>query len=260
MAGSNEPTRFGSAAALVPVHSIIPEREHGDGAILVMRDGSFRMIVQTSSVNFDMKSEAERTSLTMAFGALVDSLEVDFPIQIVSHSQPVDTDAYAAQFEPRLNNDRTPPQIKRLIESHRRHFEETVKRNKMYLREIYVVIPYKGVQGPLESGVLDQIPGASIVRALGRKMDDKHIDHKPSDMEIAGARQTLEIRSSQILARLYQIGLDAHRLDADEVRRLLYRLYHPSLSERQRDPGFEDSEMFAGFSAPPPPAATRRNI
>jgi len=259
MAGSNEPARFGSTVALVPIHSIIPEREHGDGAILVMRDGSFRMVVQTSSVNFDMKSEAERTSLTMAFGALVDSLEVDFPIQIVSHSQPVDTDAYAAQFESRLNNDRTPPQIKEMIRAHLAHFQETVKHTKMYLREIYVVIPFKGTQGPLESGVLDQIPGASIVRALGRKMDDR-IDHKPTDMEITAARQTLEIRSNQILARLYQIGLDAHRLDADEVRRLLYRLYHPSLSERQRDPGFEDSEMFAGFSAPPLPAATRRNI
>lgn len=251
MASRDEPTRFGSSAALVPIHSIIPEQEPGGGAILVMRDASFRMLVQTSSVNFDMKSEAERRSLTLAFGALVDSLEVDFPIQIVSHSQPVDTNAYAAQFEPRLRNDNTPPQVKHLIRSHLQHFEESVKRNKMFLREVYVVIPFKGTQGPFESGVLDQIPGASLVRALGRKMDEKKIDHKPTDMEIAAARQTLEIRSNQILARLYQIGLDAQRLDADEVRSLLYRLYHPSLSERQRDPGFEDEEMLAGFSAPP---------
>jgi len=246
---SEQPTRFGSTEQLVPVRALLPEQEPGEGALLVMRDGSFRMLVRSGTVNFEMKSPAEKASLTLTFGALVNSLEVDFPIQICSHSRPIDIQAYAEQFQPRLDNERTPQQIKALIRSHCQHFEQKVRQQKLFLREIYVVVPYKGIRGPLEQSMVDEIPGASLIKALTTKMEDR-IDENPSDLEIAAARRTLELRSGQIVARLQEIGLDAYRLDQDEVLKLLYRLFHPGLAERQRDPGayHDDDSMVMGFS------------
>jgi hypothetical protein len=241
---------FASTKNLVPVHSTIAEQRPGGGAILVMRDGSFRMIIRSGAVNFDMKSQAERGGLTFAFGAMVNSLEVDFPIEIVSHSKMLDIDAYVRQFEPRLQNDRTPDAIRRLISEHKMHFEGQVKRNKLLQREIYIAVPWKGVSGPVTRGVMDEVPLAPVFKALSRKAESMAVENKPpTDLEIATARQQLEIRSDQVLLRLSQMGIAGKRLDDTEVRQLLYGLFHPSLSERQRDPGRDTDGMIHGFSS-----------
>jgi hypothetical protein len=250
---------FASTKSLVPVHSIIPEQRPGTGAILVMRDGSFRMIIRSGAVNFDMKSQAERGGLTFAFGAMVNSLEVEFPIEIVSHSKMLDIDAYVRQFEPHLQNDRTPDAIRRLISEHKQHFETTVKSNKLLQREIYIAVPWKGVRGPVSRGVLDEVPLAPVFKALSRKAESMAVENEPpSDLEIATARQQLEIRSDQIVLRLSQMGIIGRRLGEDDVRRLLYGLFNPSLAERQKQPGRDADGMIHGYSSEGQMAPKRR--
>lgn len=246
----SEKKNFASTKSLVPVHSIIPPQRPGDGAILVMRDGSFRMIIRSGAVNFDMKSQTERGGLTFAFGAMINSLEVEFPIEIVSHSKMLDIDAYVRQFEPHLQNDRTPDAIRRLIAEHKQHFEGTVKSNKLLQREIYISVPWKGVRGPVSRGVFDEVPLAPVFRALSRKAESLAVEKAPpSDLEIATSRQQLEIRSDQIIQRLSQMGLMGKRLDEEETRQLLYGLFNPSLAERQKTPGRDSDGMLHGFSA-----------
>lgn len=246
---SKEASHYASSKNLVPVHSLIPEQRPGDGAVLLMKDGSFRMILSSGAVNFDMKSQAERGGLTFAFGAMVNSLEVDFPIEIVSHSKLLDIDAYVRQFENRVQSNQTPEAIQHMIQDHVQHFEQTVKSNKLLQREIFVTIPWKGVRGPVQRGVVDEIPLASIFRAISRKAAAIAVNEEPpSDLEIATARQQLEIRSDQVISRLSQMGLGAYKLDEEDVRRLLYSLFHPALSERQRSPGRDTEGMIQGFS------------
>jgi hypothetical protein len=255
----DQPSRFGASSELVPVRAVLPAQRPEAGAVLVMRDGSFRMIIRSGAVNFDMKSPAEQGGLTFAFGELVNSLEVDFPLQIVSHSKLLDIDAYVRQYEQRLANERTPPQIRRLIQAHKEHFENQVKTNKLLQREIYVVVPWKGTDGPVEKSITDDIPFAGLLKVVTRNLERKLTQRAPTDLEIATARQQLELRSDQVLERLEQMGIWGRRLDEDEVRRLLYSLYHPSLSERQADPGYDTGgQLFGGFSAESLPEPRRR--
>lgn len=258
MADSKE---FASSKTLVPVHSVIPEQRPGSGSILIMRDGSFRMIIRSGAVNFDMKSQTEQGGLTFAFGAMINSLEVDFPIEIVSHSKQLDIDAYVRQFEARLQNDRTPDAIRKMIDHHCRHFEGTVKQNKLLQRELYVVVPWKGVNGPISRGVIDEVPLAPIFKAISRKASALQIENDPpSDLEIATARQQLDMRSEQIIMRLGQMGLEGRRLDEDEVRLLLYGIFHPSLAERQSTPGRDTGGMIHGYSSETVSPGTRRQL
>src|ERR1039458_10131240 len=137
---SNSSSSFGPSVDLVPVGAVLPEERPGDGAMLVMKNGSFRMIIHCGAVNFDMKSPPEQAAITYAFGALVNSLAVDNPLQIVAHSKRLDVDAYARQYAGRLSSENTPPQIRRLIRAHTEHFEEHVKQNNLLQREFYVVL------------------------------------------------------------------------------------------------------------------------
>lgn len=243
--------KAGASHDLVPVRKIMPEQAPGQGAILLMKDGSFRMIVKSGAVNFDMKNPYERQGLTHAFGALVNSLEVDFPLEIVSRSKTINVEDYTSQFTPRLQNDKTPEAVKRLIMSHVDHFQKQVRTSKIMQRELLLVVPWKGVRGPITKGAGDEIPFAALFKGLGRKVEKAQVNYKPTDLEITTAKQQLDIRSSQVVARLQQMGVWALRLDQDEVRRLLYSLYHPSLSDRQRDPGFDSEGLLpSGFSSP----------
>lgn len=258
---SEEAKDYASSKTLVPVHSLIPEQRPGDGAILLMKDGSFRMILASGAVNFDMKSQTERGGLTFAFGAMVNSLDVDFPIEIVSHSKMLDIDAYVRQFDHRLEPSQAPESIRQLIADHTEHFESTVKSNKLLQRELYITVPWKGVRGPVQRGVLDEIPLAAIFKAISRKAETMGVESEPpSDLEIATARQQLEIRSDQILVRLGQMGLEGYALNEEEVRRLLYNLFHPALSERQRSPGRDTEGMVQGFSVDGLSTLKRRQI
>jgi len=242
------------------VHSVVPEQRPGDGAILVMRDGSYRMIIRTGAINFDMKSPIERGGLTFAFGSMVNSLEVDFPLAIISHSKILDIEAYVRQFDARLANERTPPAIRKLIQTHITHFRDQVKNKRLLQRELYVVVPWKGVRDPVKKKVSDEVPFMGLFRAVSRDLETKlTLDHKPTDLDIATARQQLEIRSNQITGRLGNMNIWSRRLNEDDVRKLLYGLYHPALSERQRDPGLDSGgTLLGGFSAEGLPQPQRR--
>lgn len=257
---SKETRSYGSAKTLVPVFSLIPEKAPEMGAVLIMKDGSYRMIIRTGAVNFDMKSGREQGGLTYAFGALVNSLEVDFPIEIISRSKMLDIDAYVRQYEPRLQNDRTPAAIRRMIADHKQHFEQTVKTNKLLQRELYIAVPWKGVQGPLSKSFADEVPLAPLFKAVSRKAEEKMMaDHKPSDLDISTARQQLEVRTDRVIGRMTQMGIWARRLSEEDVRRLLYSIYHPSLAERQSDPGLDTGgSLLGGFSAQGLPQQQRR--
>lgn len=241
----------GAVYDLVPIRAVLHEQNEGGGAVLLMKDGSFRMIIRSGSVNFDMKNPHEQRGLTHAFGALVNSLEVDFPIEIVSRSKTINVDDYTKQFEHRIINEHTPQAVKELIQSHIQHFKSQIKTNKIMQRELYIVVPWKGVRGPISKGAGDEIPFASLFKSFSRKVERAAVDYKPTDLEITTAKQQLDIRSSQVMARLSQMGVWSYRLGEREIKRLFYSLYHPSLSDRQREPGEDSAGLLpGGFSSP----------
>lgn len=240
-----------SSRALVPVAAVLPEHRSypGSGAIAVMRNGSFRSIIRSGAVNFDMKSRTEQSGLTFAFGALVNSLEVDFPLQIISHSKMLDIDAYVRQFQAPLQNDRTPEAIRALIGEHIEHFESQVKSQKLLQRELYVVVPWANKSGPVERSLAEEIPLAPIFRALSQKAEESFMgDDKPSDSDVAVAQQQLSQRVGAVRARLSQMGLYSEALNEDGLRKLLYSLFHPALAEVQKDPGGDTDGAIQVFS------------
>jgi hypothetical protein len=246
----SEPKKFSPSPEMVPVKAVLPENRPGSGALLIMRDGSFRLVCRTGSVNFDMKAPLEQASITYAFGALVNTLTPDFQLQIVSHSKRLDVDAYVRQFDNRLRSQRTPPKIRELISSHCQHFEGQVKQTNLLTREIYVVLPYKSLDGPFTRNVSDEIPLFGLFRALTKGVEKKLMVHDPTDLEITTARQQLELRLGRISDRLADAGIYCHPLDETGIKRLLYEFYNPTRSEIQRDPGMDaDGSLLSGFSA-----------
>src|SRR6185436_12691514 len=76
----------------------VPIKEVRDG-IVVLKDGSMRGIVLTSSLNFSLKSEDERNAIILQFQDFLNSL--DFAIQISVESRRLDIQPYIALLEDR---------------------------------------------------------------------------------------------------------------------------------------------------------------
>lgn len=220
-----------SAAELVPVQFVVHEGESGEGALIVLRDGSFRMLLRCGAVNFEMKSQNERTAIVGGFADLVDTLAVETPIQIVSHPRQLDTEAYANQYTNTIDDERLPARLRALANAHVQHFEQTVKMQNLLNRELYVVIPFKGKIGPVTETLTDQFPFASLFRVLTSSVEKKLNAKTPTPNEIAIAQQQLDLLADTVEQGLRQIGIEnIRRLGEEEVQRLLEECFHPQMS------------------------------
>jgi hypothetical protein len=68
----------GSTQEHLPIEDVI------DG-IVILKDGSCSLVMQLSSVNFDLLSEREQSALVFAYGGILNSL--NFTIQILIRSE-----------------------------------------------------------------------------------------------------------------------------------------------------------------------------
>lgn len=253
-----------SASDLVPVTAIIPETHDGGGAVVILNDGSYRMILATGSVNFDHTSRYEKAGIVGSFQALVDSLDIDEPIQIVSVPRQLDVNNYVSQFMPTLNDPQAPQSRKALARAHMDFYTEQARSLHLLQRNLYVVVPYKGPSGPVTESLSDQMPFMGIFGALAPNVTKKFVKHNPTPAEIEMARHHLEDRVSMIESGLMQIGIRVvHRLGVDEVMQLLYEAFHPGLAERQRMSGGDFFRIAPALPpappreiAPPPAGAT----
>lgn len=258
-----EPTKFAASADLVRVAAVIPESHPGDGAILVMRDGTFRAILKCSPINSEMKSQEEREGITLAFGEMLNSLKPESPISIIVHARQIDPDAYTRQFEARLHNSRTPPQVRQMLKAHLDHYETQVKSQRLLQRERFVIVPFKGrkvSQSPTQQ-ITGQLPFSQLIEKIGRATEQRFVSTTPDDAQVSRAKRELELRCSEIQGRMSAMGIKAKRLNEDEAKHLLYECFHPGLSQVQRNPDLDvEGRMISGFSADQPMRRARPGI
>ena len=78
-------TRSKSTQEFVPIKDI------RDG-VIILKNGSIRMVLMVSSINFALKSEDEQTALLLQFQNLLNTL--DFSVQFFIQSQKLDINPY----------------------------------------------------------------------------------------------------------------------------------------------------------------------
>jgi len=110
--------------------------------IVLMKDGSARIVLRVEAVNFALKSEPEQDAIIYSFQHFLNSLQ--FPIQILVRSLKVDIEGYLT----RLKNLTAGQQNKLLKEQSERYIEfltNLVNVAQIMKKEFYVIIPYDEV-------------------------------------------------------------------------------------------------------------------
>lgn len=107
--------------------------------MLIMKDGSTRMVIKVKAINFNLKSEEEQDSIIYSYQRFLNSLR--FPIQIIVRSLKVDIDSYINK----LKNLAVKQQNPLLQEQAYRYIDflvNLIDMAQIMKKDFYIVVPY----------------------------------------------------------------------------------------------------------------------
>ena len=189
MSPSNKPRIKGSARTQIGI------KEVKDG-ILILSDNRLRSVLSTSSLNFELQSDAEQDVIIEAFQSFLNSLTM--PIQILIRVRELDIDRYLEDFQAKRAIE-TEEIYKKELLSYSDFIRKLVAGNKILSRRFYLVIPH---------------------------------DNK-AKVDFATAKEQLLLEQDIIIKGLEKIGMTARQLSGLEVLDLFYSFYRPEQAKIQ---------------------------
>lgn len=209
-----------SMAIAKTTQEFVPIKEVRDG-VIIMKDGSMRGIVLSTSLNFALKSADEQEAIIYQFQNFLNSL--DFSVQISIQSRQLDIRPYLATLEKRYNeelNDLLKIQIKEYI-----GFVKNFTENQNIMsKTFFVVIPFTPVSfGTKDGGLKSFLPGGN----------DSKKDLKSAKTDnFEENRMQLEQRVSVVQQGLLRCGIKSASLGTEEAIELFYKLFNPGDTEK----------------------------
>ncbi len=197
----------------------VPVKEVRDG-IIIMKDGSMRAIILSSSLNLALKSADEQEAIIFQFQNFLNSL--DFSIQISVQSRELDIRPYLATLEKRYNdelNDLLKIQIREYIQFVRSFTENQNIMSKTF----FIVVPFNPT-------ILNTGKDTGLGRFLPNTNDKTKKGEKTDNFE--ENRTQLEQRVSIIQQGLIRCGIRSVSLGTEETIELFYKLFNPGDTEK----------------------------
>jgi len=189
-----------------------------DGVVL-MRDGSLRMIIICSPTNFDLKSPQEKDAVEYAFQGFLNGLH--FPIQIVIQSRKIDLDNYLNKLEV-IQSNQANPLLASLMEDYVLNIRGLLDEVNIMEKRFYVTVPYY-VAAVSKDNILTKIRGATTVNT----------EISQTTTEYQQRRRDLEQRTNLVAQGLAQIGVRSAVLNTQEIVELFYNSYNIDESQVQ---------------------------
>ena len=159
--------------------------------ILILPNNEYRVVLETSSVNFELKSEAEQDVLIDSFENFLNSL--NSKLQILIRVREVDVETYVKDIL-KLKTLEKEKVYQNQIENYADFIKNLVVRNKILARKFFLVIPYQA-------------------------------EEKSKDFRII--KEQLQLLSDIVIKALEKLGMKARRLETIEILDLFYSFYNP---------------------------------
>lgn len=188
----------------MPLHkkSLKPKSSRVQIQIDGVRDGilqlpgrEHRLVLESSSINFELMSDDEQDALLDTYQAFLNSLGT--PFQILVRIRELDMDKYLESFRSKLNDDDQEvyaTQANNYID----FVGSLVTSNKILTRKFYIILPYKA----------------------------------PDD-DFAVVREQLKLQADIVAKGLGRLGMQVRKLSSLEVLDLFYSFYNPGQAKRQ---------------------------
>jgi len=187
--------------------------------IVVMRDGSLRMVILCSPTNFDLKSPAEKDAIEFAYQGFLNGLH--FSIQIVIQSRKIDLDNYLGKLDA-IQSDQANPLLASLMEDYIFNIRGLLDEVNIMEKRFYVVVPYF-VSTVSKANILTKLKGVNSA--------DPEVTQTSTEYE--QRKRDLLQRTNLVAQGLAQIGVRSAVLNTQEVIELFYNSYNIAESQTQ---------------------------
>lgn len=181
--------KLGSARAQVDIKEV-------KNGVLVLSGNRYRIILKTSSLNFELQSEEEQDVIVDTFQSFLNSL--NSPIQILIKVRELDIDRYIEEFRQKRQHEQKKI-FKDQLENYCSYIKKLVSGNKILSRRFYLVIPF----------------------------DSK------SKIDFSVAFEQLKLEQEIISKGLEKLGMTSKPLTTLEVLDLFYNFYRPDQVKSQ---------------------------
>lgn len=161
--------------------------------VLILPNNRFCCVIETSAVNFELKSDSEQDALIDIYQSFLNSL--GGPIQIIIRTREIDLDNYLLEIESRA--------IKELgiyqqqLRKYAQYIKSLVNVNKILTRSFYVVVPLSFLT--------------------------------KQDYDLV--KEQLNLRADIVIKGLQRLGIHARLLPSLELLNLFYVFYNPKLAK-----------------------------
>jgi len=229
------PTGTGAKKTKGPsTQAFIPIKEIKEG-VVVMRDGSLRVVLMLSSINFALKSEEEKNSIISSYQSFLNSLA--YPIQIYIKSRQLHLDGYLASLDEQLAKQTN--ELLRLQTSQYKDFiGELLTYASIMEKRFFVIVPF------YPSGV--GIEKENFIKGL-------FSGKPPVDTTFETQKTELMARVDQVITGLTGIGVRCVALNTEELIELYYTVYNPDTSGEEKITNVADMEASMVTTGAPPP-------
>lgn len=184
--------------------------------LVILKNGSAALVLQTNAVNFDLLSENEQDAMIFAYAALLNSLS--FPMQVIVRSKIMDVSAYIYQLE-QARRSQTNPALADMISKYQNFIRNLIAQNQVLDKRFYLIIPYLDVS-------------ISSVNPLGTKKKKTLVLDKWQVLE--KAKVQLAPKRDHIIKQMARIGIRAWQLNSQQLVELFYEIYNPNVAREQK--------------------------
>lgn len=190
--------------------------------MIMMKDGSSRMVLRVHALNFNLKSTEEQDAILMSYQRFLNAL--NFPIQIIIRSLKVDIESYINKLK-NLALKQENPLLQEQTYKYVDFLTTLIDLAQIMKKEFYIVVPYDLENN--ESVRKTDIFGVfrSFWSALSQ--EESVADIRANRIRVARLKKWNYERLGTVKMSLEAIGLKADELDKSELVKLIYNYYNP---------------------------------
>lgn len=179
--------------------------------LVVLKNGKVSVVIETTSLNFDLLSGIEQDTSIGSFAGLLNSL--NFPIQIVIRTQRTDISKYLTlldQYKQTVANNNP---LTQQISIYQEFINSLTASTQILNKRFYAVIP---------SITTSAVKTPYVKQLLGQREKIINIQQV-----VEKAKVELQPKRDHLIKQFSNMGLAAKQLTNEELIRLYYSIYEP---------------------------------
>lgn len=200
--------------------------------LVLLKNGNISMVLETTSLNFELLSEEEQEVSILAFASLLNSL--NFVMQIVVRTERKDVNDYIDRLS-LLTQQQNSPALKKQMEIYISFIKNLTTKSVILDKRFFLVITTNFSLASAKPSMIDVFFPKPKVVDIGRNLQR--------------AKEYLYPKREFLAKQFKKMGIDVHQLNTNQLIQLFYDIYDPDKVGVRRVK-ITDEEYTAGVVEP----------